>query len=125
PVDPTTAAATLRNAPSFHRVINDPIAPANLSLDRRSYRPSANQRRWLKLRYGLDDAATPFLAPDAEIDHITEYQHGGTTNITNLVPLKKRLHRLKSITKIRINPHHNGGMQVKTPTTHNTDPPPF
>ncbi|GAB3391309.1 hypothetical protein GCM10027568_16670 [Humibacter soli] len=125
PIDPHTAATTLRNAPSFHRVVNDPVAPANLSLDRRSYRPSADQRRWLTLRYGLDDDATPFLAPDAEIDHVIEYQHGGLTNVTNLLPLKKRLHRLKSVTKIRIDPDPGGGIRVRTPTTHHTDPPPF
>jgi len=125
PVDPRSAAASLRDAPSFRRVLNDPIAPARLSLDRRSYRPSADQRHWLKLRYGLDDAAGPFVAPDAELDHVVEYQHGGATDVANLVPLKKRLHRLKSVTRIRLDPKPDGAIRVRTPTGYDSDPPPF
>ncbi|WP_460568712.1 DUF222 domain-containing protein [Humibacter soli] len=125
PIDPRSAAACLRDAPSFRRVLNDPIAPAQLSLDRRSYRPTADQRRWLKLRYGLDDDSAPYLAPDAELDDVIEYQHGGTTDVANLLPLKKRLHRLKSVTRIRLDPKPDGGIRVRTPTGYDSDPPPF
>ncbi|WP_243061619.1 HNH endonuclease signature motif containing protein, partial [Humibacter sp. RRB41] len=125
PIDPRSAAASLHNAPSFHRVINDPVAPANLNLDRRSYRPTAAQRRWLKIRYGLIDDAAPYLAPDAEIDHAIEYQHGGTTNVSNLLPMKKRLHRIKTITRITIEPKPDGTIRIRTPTGYDTDPPPF
>ncbi|MGA0567655.1 DUF222 domain-containing protein [Rathayibacter sp. KR2-224] len=125
PVDPRSAAMALRDAPSFRRVFADPVDPAKLTLDRRRYRPSPDQLRWLKIRYGLDDSAAPFLCPGAEIDHVIEFQHGGDTDVDNLVPLKPRLHRLKSVTRIRLDPKPDGGIRVRTPTGYDSDPPPF
>ena len=125
PIDPRTAAASLHDAPSFRRVVEDPVRPARLVLDKGQYRPSADQRTWLRLNYGLDDAAAPFVSPDAEIDHVIEFQYGGVTDVANLVPLKPRLHRLKSATRIRLDPKPNGGIRVRTPTRYDSDPPPF
>ncbi|MGN6126147.1 MAG: hypothetical protein ACTHON_06255 [Humibacter sp.] len=48
-----------------------------------------------------------------------------TTDVANLVPLKKRLHRLKSVTRIRLDPKPEGGIRVRTPTGYDSDPPPF
>lgn len=125
PVDPVTAARALRNAPSFRRVFVDPVTPTRLILDRRQYRPSRDQRRWLRLNYGFADAASPYVSLDAEVDHVIEWQHGGSTNVQNLLPLKPRLHRLKSVTRIRIDPKPDGGVRVRTPTGYDSDPPPF
>jgi hypothetical protein len=81
------------------------------------------------LRYGLDDEAASFISPGitcgAEIDHVIEWQHGGPTNVANLLPLKPRLHRLKTVTRIRLDPRPGGGVRVSTPTGYDTDPPPF
>ncbi|WP_460572212.1 HNH endonuclease signature motif containing protein [Humibacter soli] len=125
PIPPRAAGMALRDAPAFRRVFADPVRPAQLTLDTTRYRPSPDQRRWSTLRYGLDDAAAPFIAPGAEIDHVVEWQHGGTTDVANLVPLKPRLHRLKSVTRIRLDPKPDGGIRVRTPTGYDSDPPPF
>ncbi|MGA0567697.1 DUF222 domain-containing protein [Rathayibacter sp. KR2-224] len=125
PVDPRSAAVALRNASSFRRVFADPTKPASLTLDRRRYRPTPDQRRWLRIKYGLDDDAAPYLSLGADIDHVIEYQHGGATDVTNLLPLKPRLHRLKTVTRIRLEPKAEGGIRVRTPTGYDSDPPPF
>ncbi|WP_211217960.1 HNH endonuclease signature motif containing protein [Humibacter albus] len=129
PIPPNAAARALRDAPAFRKVIADPIRPARLKLDTTRYRPTAEQRHWLTLRYGLDDAAAPYVAPGlttgGEVDHVAEWQHGGTTDVDNLLPLKPRLHRLKSVTRIRLDPKPDGGIRVRTPTGYDSDPPPF
>jgi hypothetical protein len=129
PIPPATAARALRDAPSFRKVLADPIRPAVLNLDTRRYRPTPDQRRWLTLRYGLDENSAPYLpigiTAGAEVDHVMERQHGGATDVANLVPLKPRLHRLKTVTRIRLDPKPDGGIRVRTPTGYDSDPPPF
>ncbi|WP_460534817.1 HNH endonuclease signature motif containing protein, partial [Humibacter ginsengiterrae] len=129
PIPPSAAAKALRDAPSFRKVLADPIRPAQLNLDTKRYRPTPDQRTWLTLRYGLDEDAAPYLpvgvTTGAEIDHVIERQHGGPTNVTNLAPLKPRLHRLKTVTGIRLDPKPDGGIRVRTPTGYDSDPPPF
>ncbi|QDZ13834.1 DUF222 domain-containing protein [Humibacter ginsenosidimutans] len=125
PIDPVSAARALRKAPSFRRVFDDPVTPTRLVLDSGQYRPSAEQRHWLRLNYGFDESAAPYLSLGSEVDHVVEWQHGGTTDVTNLVPLKPRLHRLKSVTRIRLDPKPDGGIRVRTPTGYDSDPPPF
>ncbi|MHA7987672.1 HNH endonuclease signature motif containing protein [Rathayibacter sp. CAU 1779] len=125
PVPTRNAARELCNAPAFRRVIADPVRPARLVLDTSRYRPSQDQRLWLRVRYGLDDDAAPYVSPGADIDHVIEWQHGGATDVANLVPLKPRLHRLKSVTGIQLEPRPDGGIRVRTPTGYDSDPPPF
>ncbi|WP_168203705.1 HNH endonuclease signature motif containing protein [Humibacter ginsenosidimutans] len=125
PVPPKSAGRALRDAPAFRKVIADPGRPSTLVLDASRYRPTADQRLWLRIRYGLDDDAAPYLSPDADIDHVVEWHDGGTTDVANLVPLKPRLHRLKSVTGIRLDPKPGGGIRVRTPTGYDSDPPPF
>ncbi|WP_460522009.1 HNH endonuclease signature motif containing protein [Humibacter antri] len=129
PIPPKMAAAALRDAPAFRKVLANPVRPAVLNLDTTRYRPTPDQKTWLTLRFGLDEDAAPYLpagiVTGAEVDHVIERQHGGPTNVTNLVPLKPRLHRLKTITRIRLDPKPGGGIRVRTPTGYDTDPPPF
>ena len=129
PVPPSVAAKALRDAPTFRKVLADPIHPATLNLDTKRYRPTPDQRTWLTLKYGLDEDAAPYLpvgvTTGAEIDHVIERQHGGPTNVTNLAPFKPRLHRLKTVTMIRLDPKPDGGIRVRTPTGYDSDPPPF
>lgn len=129
PVPPRAAAKALRDAPEFRKVIADPVEPAVLNLDTKRYRPTRDQRTWLTLKYGLDEDAAPYLptgvAAGGEVDHVIERQHGGPTDVANLVPLKPRLHRLKTVTRIRLDPKPGGGIRVRTPTGYDSDPPPF
>ena len=120
-VDPAGAGRSLRDCPSFGRLYRDPIRPARLTMDRNTYRPNKVQRDWLTLRYGLDPDATDFVSVDAEIDHVHERQHGGMTEIENLLPLKPRLHRLKSMTGITFAARPRGGIRVTTPTGYDSD----
>ncbi|MGN6204040.1 DUF222 domain-containing protein [Humibacter sp.] len=57
PIPPNQAAAALRDAPSFRKVLADPIRPAVLNLDTTRYRPTPDQKTWLTLTYGLDENA--------------------------------------------------------------------
>lgn len=125
PVDVRSAATCMRDASAFRRVVTDPVRAARLVLDRRTYRPTRDQRAWLTLHYGLDDQAADYVSFDAEVDHVTEYQHGGATNVTNLIPLKPRLHRLKSVTTIAFAPRPEGGIRITTPTSRISHAPPF
>jgi hypothetical protein len=129
PIPLQAAARALRDAHAFRKVLADPIRPAILNLDTRRYRPSPDQRTWLTLKFGLDDDAAPFLpagiVTGSEVDHVIEFQHGGPTDVANLVPLKPRLHRLKTVTRIRLDPKPDGGIRVRTPTGYDSDPPPF
>jgi hypothetical protein len=129
PIPPSVAAKVLRDAPSFRKVLADPIRPARLNLDTKRYRPTPDQRTWLTLRYGLDEDAAPYvptsIVTGAEVDHVIERQHGGPTNVANLAPWRPRLHRLKTVTKIRLDPKPDGGIRVRTPTGYDSDPPPF
>ena len=123
-VDPARSGRALRDCPSFGRLYTDPLRPARLTLDRRAYRPSRAQREWLTLRYSLDADATDYTSVDAEVDHVREWQDGGSTDIENLLPLKPRLHRLKSTTGITITARPGGGIRVTTPTGYDSHPPP-
>ena len=126
PIDARAGAVSLRDAPSFRRVMVDPFVPVQLQLDRRRYRPTKEQRAWLTLSYGLDEGAADLVSFDAEIDHVTEFQHGGRTDVTNLLPLIPRLHRLKSVARISFaRAPTGGGIRVTTPTGHDSHPPPF
>ena len=129
PIPPKQAAAALRDAPAFRKVLADPIRPAVLNLDTTRYRPTPDQKTWLTLTYGLDENAAPFLpvgiVTGAEVDHVIERQHGGPTDVGNLAPFKPRLHRMKTVTRIRLDPKPDGGIRVRTPTGYDSDPPPF
>ncbi|WP_460580211.1 HNH endonuclease signature motif containing protein [Humibacter ginsengisoli] len=129
PIPPSAAAKALRDAPSFRKVLAAPIRPATLDLDTKRYRPTPDQRTWLTLKFGLDEDAATFLpvgvATGAEVDHVIERQHGGPTDVANLAPFKPRLHRLKTVTMIRLDPKPDGGIRVRTPTGYDSDPPPF
>ncbi|MGN6203603.1 DUF222 domain-containing protein [Humibacter sp.] len=129
PIPPKQAAAALRDAPSFRKVLADPIRPAVLNLDTTRYRPTPDQKTWLTLTYGLDEEAAPYvpvgIVSGAEIDHVIERQHGGPTDVGNLAPFKPRLHRMKTVTRIRLDPKPDGGIRVRTPTGYDSDPPPF
>jgi hypothetical protein len=86
-------------ADSFHRVLTDPRDGAPLELGRTSYRITKALRQWLRLR----DGKCPFpgcrnQSLDNEVDHLTSWDHGGTTGISNLAQPCPKHHRLKHTT---------------------------
>jgi hypothetical protein len=83
-------------AESFYRVLVDPRDGAPLEIGRKNYRLTETIKRWIRMR----DTKCTFpgctnRTPDNETDHLQAWQHGGTTNVSNLAQLCPRHHRLK------------------------------
>jgi len=83
-------------AGSFYRVLVDPRDGAPLELGRTNYRLTESLKRWLRLRDGkctFPGCSNP--SQDNEADHLTAWEHGGATGISNLGQLCPKHHRLK------------------------------
>jgi len=83
-------------AESFYRVLVDPRDGAPLEIGRTRYRLTETIKKWIRLR----DAKCTFpgctnRTPDNDTDHLTAWQHGGTTGVPNLAQLCPKHHRLK------------------------------
>ncbi|ACL41384.1 HNH endonuclease [Pseudarthrobacter chlorophenolicus A6] len=99
-------------AASFYRVLVDPRDGAPLEIGRTSYRLSEAMKRWIRMRDGhctFPGCTNP--STDNDTDHLTAWQHDGTTGVSNLAQLCPKHHRLK----------HNSGW---TPTPASTTKPP-
>ncbi|MFJ6028300.1 DUF222 domain-containing protein [Pseudarthrobacter sp. NPDC092424] len=97
PVPPSIARRLVADgSTSFYRVLVDPHDGAPLEIGRTSYRLPETLKRWLKLRDGrctFPGCSNQTL--DNEADHLTAWQHGGTTGIGNLGQACPKHHRLK------------------------------
>ncbi|WP_364398898.1 HNH endonuclease signature motif containing protein [Pseudarthrobacter sp. LMD1-1-1.1] len=87
-------------AESFYRVLVDPRDGAPLEIGRKNYRLTETIKRWIRMR----DAKCTFpgctnRTPDNETDHLQAWEHGGTTNVSNLAQLCPKHHRLKHNTR--------------------------
>ncbi|WP_258229006.1 HNH endonuclease signature motif containing protein [Arthrobacter sp. HMWF013] len=97
PVPPSVARRLVADgASSLYRVLIDPRNGAPLEIGRTSYRLPEALKRWLKMR----DGACTFPgcsnnSLDNEADHLTAWQQGGTTGISNLGQACPKHHRLK------------------------------
>ncbi|MDH2444546.1 DUF222 domain-containing protein [Amnibacterium sp. CER49] len=98
PIDLEQARELAASAPSFTRVLTDPIRGIRLTMDRTTYRPPADLRRWIRLRDPeCRDAGCPRCGRLTDLDHAEEWQHGGGTNAANLVGICRSMHLLKSM----------------------------
>lgn len=97
PIPPSMARRLVANgANSFYRVLVDPRDGAPLEISRTNYRLPETLKRWLKMRDGrctFPGCSNHSL--DNEADHLTAWQHGGTTGISNLGQLCPKHHRLR------------------------------
>jgi Domain of unknown function (DUF222)/HNH endonuclease len=83
-------------ASSFYRVLVDPRDGAPLEIGRTSYRLPESMKRWIRMRDGrCTFPGCNNHTQDNETDHLTAWQHGGTTGISNLGQLCPKHHRLK------------------------------
>jgi len=87
-------------ADSFYRVLVDPRDGAPLEIGRTRYRLTETIKRWIRMR----DTKCSFRGctnrtPDNETDHLQAWEHGGTTNVSNLAQLCPKHHRLKHHTR--------------------------
>jgi len=83
-------------AESFYRVLVDPRDGAPLEIGRKNYRLTEAIKRWIRMRDGkCTFPGCNNRTPDNETDHLTAWEHGGTTNVNNLAQLCPNHHRLK------------------------------
>jgi hypothetical protein len=128
PIDPNTARRLAATAPSFHRILTAPVTSAILDLDRATYRPPADLKRWVRLVQPVCTfPGCGRLAADCDIDHSVDWARGGTTAATNLGPLCLENHRLKHKTTWAMSRNPDGSIHWTSPTgrEHDQDPPPF
>jgi hypothetical protein len=83
-------------ADSFTRVLVDPRDGAPLEIGRKNYRLTKAMKQALNLRDGkCTFPGCNNNSLDNDTDHLTDWQHGGTTGISNLAQLCPKHHRLK------------------------------
>jgi hypothetical protein len=128
PIDADTARRLAGRAPSFQRILTHPITGSILDIDRRSYRPPADLKRWL----GVRDEFCTFAgcgrrAADCDLDHRVAWADGGRTSADNLAHLCRHHHRLKHEGGWGCERAPAGGSRWTSPTgaVHDPDPPPF
>lgn len=128
PIDAETARRLAAHAPSFTRLLTHPISGGLLDIDRTSYRPPADLKRWL----AVNDVLCTFpgcgrLARNSDIDHTVDRQFGGRTRADNLAHLCEHHHRLKHKTRWIVRQGKDREITWTSPTgfTREADPPPF
>jgi hypothetical protein len=83
-------------ANSFYRVLVDPRDGAPLQIGRTNYRLTKAMKKALQLRDGkCTFTGCNNHSLDNDTDHLTAWQHGGTTGISNLAQLCPKHHHLK------------------------------
>ncbi|MHC2185191.1 hypothetical protein ACVLV4_000829 [Rathayibacter agropyri] len=125
PLDPETARRLAAEAPSFTRLLTHPENGAVLSVGRDSYRVPSDLKRHLQHR----DATCRFpgctrSTRHADLDHTTDWQHGGTTSADNLAHLCRHHHRLRHTTSWTSRQDADGTLHWISPTgrRHTTTP---
>jgi hypothetical protein len=108
PIDIETARQLCASAPSFIRVLTHPETGAVLSVGRQRYRVPADLKTALVVR----DETCRFpgcrrRAVRCDLDHATDWQDGGASDVDNLEHQCRKHHRLKHQLGWRI--AHDGG----------------
>lgn len=115
PIDADTARCLASNAPSWTRVLTEPVDGTVLAVDR--YRTPWPQRRYLRAR----DQHCRFpgcrrAAIRCEIDHTIDAARGGPTALWNLAHLCQRHHSMKQFTRWRVRQLAGGVLEWTSPT---------
>ena len=104
-------------AKEWIRVLTHPETGIVLSIGRDRYKVPKTMRQAVTWRAGR--CLTPgcgMPASRCEIDHRIEWSDGGETSLTNLNPLCKNHHTIKTVTDWHIEPAHGGALQWISPT---------
>ncbi|RJQ82269.1 HNH endonuclease [Pseudonocardiaceae bacterium YIM PH 21723] len=83
-------------APTWRRLVTDPVSGVGMDLSTDRYRPTDTERDFIRARYqtcAFPGCCAPAVTCD--IDHCTQRQEGGLTCSHNLAPLCRRHHRYK------------------------------
>jgi hypothetical protein len=128
PIDLESARRLAGNATSWIRLLTHPVTGVPLVLDRKTYRVPAALRRWL----GVSSPTCVFpgcnrAARDCDLDHVTAWADGGTTDADNLDPKCRHHHRLRHETRWDVDRPPAGETTWSSPLggRYGTDPPPF
>ena len=130
PIDADTARRLAARAPSFTRILTNPVSGTVLDVDRRSYRPPADLERWLQVRDGTCRfPGCNRAARRSDIDHTLGWNDGGRTAFDNLAHLCAAHHHLKHETSWSVRQIGAGTLDWTTPAgrrhlTHPANPIP-
>jgi hypothetical protein len=129
PIDTDTATRLAGAAKSWVRILTHPVTGAVLDVDRRTYRPPKDLRRWVEVHHPTcirPGCRRP--ARECDLDHLIEWQYGGATRNTNLAPECEPDHVLRHNSRwdVHIDPD-TGETYWTSPTGRvtSTDPAPF
>ena len=114
-VDRDTARRIAGGAGTWERLFTDPVSGVAVTVD--TYRPSAEQKRWLQARDGWCRApgcSNP--ARRSDLDHTDDWADGGRTSIDNLGHLCRRDHTLKHASRWRVQQLQGGILEWTSPT---------
>lgn len=125
PIDADTARRLAAHAPSFIRLLTHPVSGTVLDVDRTSYRPPADLKRWLEVRDGTCRfPGCNRRAVRCDVDHTDDWEHGGCTSFDNLAHLCPFHHHLKHETSWSVRHLAEGVLEWTSPAgrTHVTHP---
>lgn len=126
PIDLDTARRLTAAAPTVTRILTDPITGVRLSVGRDRYKVPAD----LRAAVILDDENCRFpgcarRADRCDLDHTTDWAHGGETGFDNLAALCRRHHTLKHQTDWTVTAAEGRALRWASPSgaRHTTRPP--
>jgi hypothetical protein len=124
PISPDTARTLAATAPSFARILTDPVTSAILDFDRSKYAVPADLKQVVRLQH--DTCTAPGCnkrAVHCHLDHTQPFGPAGstgtgtgTTSLANLSPLCAEHHNLKHHARIGLAKLPDGTMQWTTAT---------
>jgi hypothetical protein len=129
PIDSATAKRLAGAARSWVRILTHPVTGAVLDVDRKTYRVPKDLRRWVEVHHPTCiRPGCRRLARDCDMDHLIDWQYGGTTRSTNLAPECEPDHVLRHNSRwdVHVDPD-SGEIYWTSPTGRvtATDPAPF
>ena len=125
PIDLETARKLAAGAPSFLRILTDPITGRRLTVGRDRYKVPAD----IRAAVILDDETCRFpgctrSAARSDLDHTIDWAKGGETSLANLTALCRRHHTLKHQTEWNVTPGKGRVLHWTSPSGahHTTEP---
>jgi len=114
------AARALARDGTWRRIVTDPLSGAVLDVGRTRYRPPADLATHVQVRdRACARPGCPAPAESCDLDHTVEFHRlDGTTSATNLGPLCKRDHTIKTDGGFRLVQTEPGVFEWRTPTGH-------
>jgi len=114
------AARALARDGTWRRIVTDPLSGAVLDVGRTRYRPPADLATHIQVRdRACARPGCPAPAESCDLDHTVEFHRlDGTTSATNLGPLCKRDHTIKTDGGFHLTQTGPGAFEWTTPTGH-------